>query len=379
MASVKNQKPKRKRSFFFRIILLLNLITICGLFAAYLSNYIPPSIFSWFAFAGLIYPFFLISNLIFVVFWLITKKRYALISIIAILIGWNQLGRFIRVFPKNEKAKTESIKVMTYNIQNFLNKNISSTKYIENFKNRENIIDFIEAQKSGIICLQEMFFDRDDLHGYPEKLGNVLDCDYYYFENYFDNQSKKIDAIATFSKYKIIDKGHFTFDNKSIGIYTDLLINNDTLRVYNLHLASIHFVKEDYEFVSDIAKNTEQQNFKIKFRKILSKLNEAFIKRSRQVDIITDHIKSCKYPVMICGDFNDTPCSYTYQQIAGPFHDSFIESGKGVAETYAGDDFPSLRIDYILHDESISTTGFKRHKINLSDHFPVTTEVIFNK
>jgi endonuclease/exonuclease/phosphatase family metal-dependent hydrolase len=379
MASVKNQKPIRKHTFFFRIILLLNFITICGLLAAYLSNYIPPSMFSWFAFAGLIYPFFLISNLIFVVFWLITRKRYALISIIAILIGWNQLGRFIRIFPKNEKPKTESVKVMTYNIQNFFNKNISSTKYIENFKNREKIIDFIEAQNADIICLQEMFFDREDIHVYPEKLGNTLGCKHYYYENYFDNQSKKIDAIATFSKYKIIDTGHFTFDNKSIGIFTDLLIKDDTLRVYNLHLASIQFKKEDYEFVSDIAKNTDQQNFKIKFRKILSKLNEAFIKRSRQVDIITEHLKTCEYPVMICGDFNDTPCSYTYQQIAGPLKDSFIESGKGVAETFAGDDFPSLRIDYILHSESISTASFQRHRINLSDHFPVTTEVIFVK
>ncbi|MDB4303735.1 endonuclease/exonuclease/phosphatase family protein [Desulfosarcina sp.] len=284
------------------------------------------------------------------------------------------MGRLVRVNSASTPLAEEAgIKVLSYNVQNFFHVNVSSTKYIDDFTNENSIIEFINSQDADIICLQEMFYDRGDLKSFPKKLGKTLDCPNYYYENYYSTVTKKIDAIATFTKYEIINNGHLQFDEKSIGIFNDLIIHGDTVRLYNLHLASIHLQRDDYDFMSDIASNKENENFKTKSRNILNKLQTAFIKRGRQADIVSEHISQSKYPVIICGDLNDTPFSYTYEEISGNLTDAFIKSGSGLGETYAGDDFPSLRIDYIFHDKQFTSSEFSRHKVFLSDHFPVSS------
>jgi endonuclease/exonuclease/phosphatase family metal-dependent hydrolase len=99
-------------------------------------------------------------------------------------------------------------------------------------------------------------------------------------------------------------------------------------------------------------------------------LKDAYIKRARQVDILSDHIKNSPYPCMVCGDFNDTPVSYTYQKLKGKLKDAYLESGAGIGNTYFGS-FPSFRIDYILHSRALTTLNFQTKKIQLSDHYPI--------
>lgn len=366
-------KPKRKSSFIIRIILFLNFIAVFAIFLAYLSSYLSPAAFSMLPFAGLAYPYLLIVNIIFVIFWLLSTKRFAIISLVAILIGWNQLGTWARINPSSsEKTERQETRVLSYNIQNFLNVNAANTKYVEDFSNERNIIKFITEQKADIICLQEMLYDRENPASFPAELGKAFGCQNYYYENYFTT-NKKLDAIATFTRHEIIDNGHLLFEDKSIGIFNDLKINTDTVRVYNLHLASIHLKKEDYEFMSDISNKKESEDIKTSTRKIIGKLQRAYIKRGRQADEVAELIAECKYPVIICGDLNDTPVSYVYEKVSHKLKDAFVQSGSGFGATYAGDDFPSLRIDYIFHDSKFSSTSFKRHKIYLSDHFPIST------
>ncbi len=372
-------KNKRKISFFTRIILILNLLAVFGIFLAYLSSYIPPASFSMLPFAGLAYPYILVLNLIFILFWLISKKRFALISIVAILLGWSQMGRLVRINSSSvENPGIQRTKVLSYNIQNFLNVNAANTKYVNDFSNEKNIIEFIKTQNADIVCLQEMLYDRDNINTFINDLGNAFNCPNYYYENYYTSK-KKVDGVATFTRYKIINEGNLKFEDKSMGIFNDLIIKNDTVRVYNLHLASIHLIKEDYEFISDISNNEENENFKVKTRNILSKLKRAYLKRGRQANEVAENISACPYPVIICGDLNDTPVSYVYEKVSGNLKDAFVQSGSGFGATYAGDNFPSLRIDYIFYDEKYNSSDFKRHKIFLSDHFPISTILYLNQ
>ena len=68
--------------------------------------------------------------------------------------------------------------------------------------------------------------------------------------------------------------------------------------------------------------------------------------RAHQAEEIQRHIDGSPYPVILCGDFNDTPLSYTYRQLSRKLTDSFIEKGRGIGNTYIGG-FPSFRIDYV--------------------------------
>ena len=104
---------------------------------------------------------------------------------------------------------------------------------------------------------------------------------------------------------------------------------------------------------------------------IYSKLKKAFIIRANQVDVLKDYITRSPYPVIVCGDFNDTPGSYTYHQMTIGLHDSFCRAGSGfLGSTYAGN-FPSFRIDYILYDDAFTANSYSRSDFDLSDHYPV--------
>ena len=85
---------------------------------------------------------------------------------------------------------------------------------------------------------------------------------------------------------------------------------------------------------------------------------------------MADHIQKSPYPVIVCGDFNDTPVSYAYRQVRGNLKDAFVESGWGISNTYNGV-LPSIRIDYILFDQKIKAVNYNRDKVIFSDHFPV--------
>jgi endonuclease/exonuclease/phosphatase family metal-dependent hydrolase len=76
------------------------------------------------------------------------------------------------------------------------------------------------------------------------------------------------------------------------------------------------------------------------------------------------------YPIMLCGDFNDVPASYTYQSLSKGFTDSFKQFYIGMGGTFPRF-FPALRIDYILFQEPLQCTHFALFRNNLSDHYPV--------
>jgi endonuclease/exonuclease/phosphatase family metal-dependent hydrolase len=309
-----------------------------------------------------------------VVLWIFIKIKFAILPLLFILLGWNHIGRLVQ-FGGNELSGKSSVqvKLMGYNLQNFLKLNTSSTKYVTDFSNESYILDFLQEENADIVCLQEMLNDRLAKEEFVKNMAEQLQCPYFYYENYYSKTSDKVDAVATFSRYPIVNKGHLTYEEKTIGIFTDLILHNDTVRVYNLHLASIHFREEDYQFWSEIGQGSEQEKLTEGTTKILQKMKIAFQKRAGQVKVLEQHFVQCPYPLILCGDFNDTPLSYAYNRLSIGKTDAFVESGSGVGSTYAGDFFPSFRIDFILYSNFFHSAGFVRHKVPFSDHYPITT------
>jgi hypothetical protein len=156
-------------------------------------------------------------------------------------------------------------------------------------------------------------------------------------------------------------------------VYSDLLIDEEKIRVYNVHLESIRFEYDDYSFYTSLSEpDLDKHKFKDGFSKIIEKLRKAFIQRAQQVDILEQSIEKSPYPVVVCGDFNDTPSSYTYNILTNNLYDSFRKAGGDfLGRTYAGS-FPSFRIDYILFSKSFKAYEYHKFDIDLSDHYPVS-------
>jgi endonuclease/exonuclease/phosphatase family metal-dependent hydrolase len=284
-----------------------------------------------------------------------------------ILSGWLLLHRFVQ-FSSNPKEATHNkmIKVMSYNVKVFDLYNWSHNK-----ETRAKIFGLINDEEPEIACFQEFFHRDSSDFCNTDSLKKMNGWQYADVEYTSHGKMSQHFGIATFSKYPIIHTGKVDFGYKgnNVCIFSDIKIGKDTIRVYNMHLQSIAFSKDDYKYAENLQKDVETEDIEHS-KNILRRLKRAFVKRSKQADLIAGSISGSPYPVIVCGDFNDTPSSYTYSTIANNLTDCFIESGNGLGKSYVGA-FPSFRIDYILHSDKFRSHNFRTIREELSDHFPV--------
>jgi hypothetical protein len=137
---------------------------------------------------------------------------------------------------------------------------------------------------------------------------------------------------VTMSRFPIISMNEIRFENsRNITIYTDIVANGDTVRVFNVHLHSYGIDPKDYTIMESGV--TSEQDLK-EAREVGSKLKRGFQMRASQVETIRVMIEESPYPVIVCGDLNDVPASYAYQQLRKGLKDAFVSSGKGLGSTY---------------------------------------------
>jgi endonuclease/exonuclease/phosphatase family metal-dependent hydrolase len=354
---------------FNSIILVVNILFLMALLLSYLSVHVSPEK-SWIMpFFGLLYPFLIIINLFFVAYWMLRLRWLFLLPAIVILAGWNHFERMVQFnSPTTPPASSMPFKVVSYNVKNLSNDNV----HLVEPQIRNKILDFLEKENADILCLQEFTIVHPDPEAFIDSLSDRFKMPFHAYIRYSEKPHKRIDAIFTWSKFPILSSGSVKKDfQHNYAIYTDLLINDDTVRVFNVHLESVRLRHEDYNFISDLDNEIEEdEGIKQGSKMILDKLKTAFARRASQVDNLSYSINESPHPVILCGDFNDTPNSYAYQQVSAHLEDSFMESGNGFGNTYIGK-LPSYRIDYILHDDHFKSWNFRRALISFSDHYPV--------
>ncbi|MFN6039956.1 MAG: endonuclease/exonuclease/phosphatase family protein [Bacteroidota bacterium] len=357
---------KKKLGWFNRFVLFLNFLSITGLLLSYSARYVSPEKFWPIAFFGIGYPLLFLINCAFIIFWILQLKKQFLFSFITILLGYSA---FFSYFHINSKKNSEKgIKLISYNCMLF-----DLYNWSKNENSRKNIFKTLEEQKPDILCLQEFYTSEN-----PRSFDNISDLKTQLkLQNYFKHYTTTLRnedhwGMITFSKFPIINSGVIEFNTRTNNacIFTDLLIEKDTVRVYNLHLQSIQFGKDDYKYVTDVIENKNEENLEHS-RSILKRLKRGFIKRAKQAELISNHIKKCSLKTIVCGDFNDTPTSYAYHTVKGEFSDAFTKKGSGLEKTYRGK-FPAFRIDNILYSEGIEALAYKKVEINLTDHYPIS-------
>ncbi|MCY1723439.1 endonuclease/exonuclease/phosphatase family protein [Prolixibacteraceae bacterium Z1-6] len=347
---------------FVKIVFLFNILAIIALVISYLSIYISPDVFWIPAFLGLAYPFIFFANVLFVVLWLILKPRNLLWSLFFILIGWNFIGQYIQLKPKT--AENTDIKVLSYNVGHFYG---DGTQKVED--NAMAIVSFLEEENPDIICLQETRLRKKNIFDLAETVKKIGSIKHYQYA-----RSSNTYGMVTMTRYPIVNMQEVRFENsRNMCIYTDVLIDSDTVRILNVHLQSYQINPNDYAIIESPGITQEKDIKEVK--EMGAKFKTAFQERAHQVREIRKYIDESPYHVILCGDFNDTPASFAYNYLKHGLTDAFVESGKGIGRTYVGK-LPSFRIDYILHSEGFQSYNFETVDFVHSDHLPVTCDLI---
>ncbi|HOF15398.1 MAG TPA: endonuclease/exonuclease/phosphatase family protein [Bacteroidales bacterium] len=359
---------KRKRNLLNFIFIVLNIVFAILLLLSYLANYISPEKYFFIAFMGLSYPYLLLANTLFLFYWIIQLHRFFLLSLICIAIGFSFIPRLYQFKKKEvEQQDSTSIKIMSYNVNIFGLYNSKNTS--------DSIFNYIQKEKPNIICFQE-YFQNNKHYKYDDTIINKTKAKYKHL--YIKGKSHQF-GLATFSVFPIINKGIIILPKATTNkaMFTDIAIKQDTIRVYNIHFQSIKFEETDYHFtekVTNIDIDIKNKRTQKEAKQVFKKLKKGYLARSKQVQTIVEHIKNSPYPVVVCGDFNDVPWSYTYQKISNLLSDAFVDSGKGFAPSFYVNQRLPIRIDYVFYDKRFyEVTNFKVDKKPYSDHFPVQT------
>jgi endonuclease/exonuclease/phosphatase family metal-dependent hydrolase len=351
------------RKILYKILLAVNAFFAFTLLVSYLAVSISPGDFVLPAFFGLAYPYLLLINIILVIIWAMLLRFEALISVVVIAIGFTHFSDYIR-FTRPSGDKSNTFKVLSYNVRLF--------NYFENnhgVTSERKVIEFLKTQKPDIICLQEFFMSGNPAEEESAILA-ALGGKYYSHLKVLGSGRNRFYGIVTFSKYPIVTKGEIIHPgSSSLSIYTDVQIQKDTIRIYNNHLQSFRLRRMERSFIEELTASNDKETIG-EVKSLSVSLKKGFVKRAMQAQVVKDNINRSPFPVIVVGDFNDTPVSYAYRKIRKGLNDSFVNSGYGAGFTYKGN-YPPNRIDYILYDKAFINTYFEIIKVKYSDHYPI--------
>ena len=341
---------------------MVNAIVALALLMSYLAVHISPETFSLPAFFGLAYPYLLLLNILMVLAWLMLLRWEAVISLVVILAGITHFSNYIKL-SKPSGSKSDTIKVMSYNLHMF------NYQQARGDNQQKKILDFLHAQKPDILCVQEYLITGPS-ENKDEAIRDALGGKYYSHIKGRQLSKSRFYGIATFSRYPIVNRGDIIHPGSfsTLTIFTDVLIGRDTFRIYNNHLQSFLLKKMETNFLNEMTSSEKETMSEVKH--ISGDLKRGFARRAMQAEAVKNSILKSPYPVIVAGDFNDTPVSYTYRKIRKGLNDSFVSSGYGAGFTYRGN-YPPNRIDYILYDDALTSSYFEIMKSRYSDHYPI--------
>ncbi|MCE2495285.1 MAG: endonuclease/exonuclease/phosphatase family protein [Flavobacteriales bacterium] len=343
-----------KYRFIDKLLLPLTWLSVGVLLVSYLAWYLTPSQFILASFAALAYPILLLLLLLWLLFWLFRFKRILLIPILGLAAGW---GHFTAFFPWGGAtaltANKDALRVLSLNSRHF-----DQSYWGPDYDLLGTIDSFFRAEQAHVIALQEFNKGRKV---------DLLASQEYSRLNGKSNLALFTNLPVVRTDSEVFPK-HINYGANGFQ-WADLLYGGDTLRVYNCHVSSNQLEHSQVELIEKVEEITTEK-INTRFGAMYKLLKTGFLYREKQIEVLKTHIDGSPYPVLVVGDFNDTPLSSAYREMARELVDGYREHGRGWGKTYRKSLIP-LRIDYHFHDPMLRTQFVGVRKVDISDHYPL--------
>mgnify|MGYP000889288026 CR=1 FL=1 len=357
-----------------RVLMITNVIAALLFLLACIIPRINPQSWPLVSLIGLAFPFLMLIVLCFLICWLFIKRKWALVSAIAIVLGGGQIVNFFGFHfwsDFNETKKENQIRIASWNVARFIEMVKNNNK---GSQTRYKMLQQIKQANADILCLQEFSSSiNPDWYNNIVAVSKGLDYPYYYFSHDWDGD-RLFNGSVIFSRYPIADTGLVRYPRPTLPdalVFVDIQKDNEHIRVYTSHLQSNQFRPDD---ISKIEELKGGKGFLGNAPYIFKKLATAIAHRGIQADLINDITDNSPHPLIFCGDLNDVPNSYIYNTVKGNLQDAFLQKGFGIGRTYSSIS-PTLRIDYIFADKRFKVEQFKRITTNYSDHYMIVADV----
>lgn len=352
---------KAVKSLFQGIIILAYILLAILTIIAHFSAVSHPAEYPITSYLGLFLPSLLLINLGFLIYWLIRKSKLFFISLITIGLNYSYLAKIIQF--NSEKEKTErDITFVSYNVHGFNKDGMGITQ--------RNILNYLTEKEADILCFQEFYPNK---HFTTDSLFQLFKA--YPYHLLPKQKTGGID-IALFSKYPIEKSQYIPFENSTnSALWADITVKGKTLRVYNLHLETTDVSKYRHN-ISNEKKASNAGEKRVLIVQMNKRIISKSIQRVKQAEKIQQIIEKKTRPTVLCGDFNDTPASYTYTILKKDLIDGFRTNGYGYGGTYRGL-LHLLRIDYIFYSTDFEGISYASPNLIYSDHKPVIMRLHF--
>ncbi|WP_101688698.1 endonuclease/exonuclease/phosphatase family protein [Dysgonomonas massiliensis] len=355
-------------------IFISNIVVMALLLMSMLAWTVPPSKTSIFSFLGLGFPIIFIINICYLIFWIIFRRwKFVLVNIIVFVLCWKPILTYYPIHFKTKDVPENCIKVLSYNVRSF--------NWLEGEEARQNpIFDYIREQNADIICLQEFNASKSKkgkLISEAEIKKKLKNYPYHSITRFGSGGIAY--GVACYSKYPIKKTERLKFFqssfNGSVAYHLD--VKGKKVLLINNHLESNKITAADKQLYHNLSVSKDAETFNEVTHNIKERMGTAYAKREKQADYIAGYIRSNKLDAtIVCGDFNDTPISYTYNTIKGYMTDAYAATGLGQGITYHENKF-WFRIDYIMHSDEMKSYNCTVGNVKYSDHYPIMTYLQF--
>ncbi|SFB85302.1 Metal-dependent hydrolase, endonuclease/exonuclease/phosphatase family [Flexibacter flexilis DSM 6793] len=327
---------------------------------AYWCAYLQPARFGA-GFMAMSIPIWLIINaILFIFIWPKKGIKPALPPLFALVAG----ARFVFstvAFHPTAHANPNDLNVVSYNVHMFgrheQNKELTASL-------RKTVTTELISLQPDVICFQEYLEGLDNTK--ITKLFREAGLKHSFFSPALEGWVRERGGMVIFSRYPIIKTKAFRRQKLDMNqiLYADIVTPTETIRVFNVHLQSNRVRAEYFE------QDQDEQEAKRSIYLVYKKLNKGFELRAKQVKQLEAEIAKSPHPVIVCGDFNDLPYSYTYTRTQRTLQNAFEKAGNGLGFSFNGF-LPFLRIDQQFASKNLKVTSFQTHRWPYSDHFPI--------